>query len=59
MLFKDFRKTMDFLTADVIEFIDTNGVELDIDDLEDEVLDNFDVKEWHKSDSEVLEIVLN
>ena len=58
MLFKDFRKTMDFLTADVVEFIDTNGAELDIDNLEDEALDNFDVVNSRRS-GEVLEIILN
>ena len=58
MLFKDFRKTMDFLTADVIEFIDTNGAELEIDNLEDEALDNFDVVNSRRS-GEVLEIILN
>ena len=58
MLFKDFRETMDFLTADVIEFIDTNGAELEIDNLEDEALDNFDVVNSRRS-GEVLEIILN
>lgn len=58
MLFKYYRKTMDFLTANAIEFIDTNGAELDIDNLEDEVLDSFDVVNARKY-GEVLEIVLN
>ena len=58
MLFKDFRKTMEFSTADLIEFIDTNGAELEIDNLEDEALDNFDVVNSLRS-GEVLEIILN
>ena len=29
MLFKDFKYTMEYLTADVIEFVDINGAELE------------------------------
>lgn len=58
MLFRDYKMTDEFLTADVVEFINTNGNELDIDNLEDETLNYFDIEETHKKGG-YLEIVLN
>lgn len=34
MLFKDYKQTEEYLTADVKDFYDTDGNELDIDNLE-------------------------
>ena len=58
MMFEEFRETEDFMLADVIAFVGTDGEELDIDDPDSEDLDNFDVEDWHK-DNGYLEIVLN
>ena len=58
MMFKKFRETEDFKSADVIAFVGTDGEELDIDDPDSEDLDSFDVEDWHK-DNGYLEIVLN
>lgn len=46
MLFKDFRKTMDFLTADVVELFDKNGIEVD-DNIPEEELDGMDIKAYY------------
>ena len=58
MMFEEFRETEDFMLADVIAFVGTDGEELDIDDPDSEDLDSFDVEDWHK-DNGYLEIVLN
>lgn len=58
MMYEEFRKTEEFLLADVISFVDTNGEELDIDNPYSEELNNFYVEDWHK-DNGYLEIVLN
>ena len=58
MIFEEFRETEDFMLADVIAFVGTDGEELDIDDPDSEDLDSFDVEDWHK-DNGYLEIVLN
>ena len=58
MMFEEFRETEDFMLADVIAFVGTDGEERDIDDPDSEDLDNFDVEDWHK-DNGYLEIVLN
>ena len=58
MMFKGFRETEDFKSADVIAFVGTDGEELDIADPDSEDLDNFDVEDWHK-DNGYLKIVLN
>ena len=48
MLFKDYKQTEEYLTADVKDFYDTDGNELDIDNLDDESLDNFEVIQTYK-----------
>jgi hypothetical protein len=58
MTFGEFRNTEEYIFADVIEFVDTNGEEMDIDNPDDEVLQNIEVVETH-SDGGYLEITLN
>ena len=61
MTFREFKETEEFLMADVISFVDTNGEELDIgkeDDFDDEALQDFCIVETH-SDGGYLEIVLS
>ena len=58
MMYEEFRKTEEFLLADVISFVDTDGEELDIDNPYSEDMNVFDVEKWH-SDNGHLEIVLN
>lgn len=58
MTFGEFRNTEEYIVADVIEFIDTNGEEMDIDNLDDEVLQNIEIINIH-SDGGYLEITLN
>ena len=58
MTFGEFKNTEEFLIADEISFVDTNGEELDIDDIYDETLQDLCVIETH-SDGGYLEIVLN
>ena len=62
MTFKEFKNTEDYIEADVISFVDTNGEEMDIDpicDSEDmKILNNIEVVEAHK-DGGYLEITLN
>lgn len=58
MMYGEFRETEDFKSADVITFVDTNGEELDIDNLYSDDLNEFYVENWH-SDNGQLEIVLN
>ena len=56
MLFKEFRKTDDYFSADVISFIDINGE--DCEDTDDEVLDNMNIIDIHR-DGGYLELTLN
>ena len=58
MTFGEFRNTEEYIVADVIEFVDTNGEEMDIDNLDDEVLQNIEVVDTY-SDGGYLEITLN
>lgn len=62
MTFGKFKNTEEYIEADVISFVDTNGEEMDIEpicDSEDmEILDNIEVVETHK-DGGYLEITLN
>ena len=58
MIYEEFRKTEEFLSADVITFVGTDGEELDIDNPYSDDLNGFDVENWH-SDNGYLEIVLN
>ena len=58
MMFEEFRKTEEFLLADVITFVGTDGKELDIDNPYSDDMNVFDVENWH-SDNGHLEIVLN
>lgn len=58
MTFGKFRNTEEYIVADVIEFVDTNGEKMDIDNLDDEVLQNIEVVDAH-SDGGYLEITLN
>ena len=58
MMFEEFRETEDFMLANVIAFVGTDGEELDIDNPYSEYLDSFYVEDWHK-DGGYLEIVLN
>ena len=62
MLFKEYKHTDEFIGADVIEFVDTNGETLDIDvDIDAEnadILDNINVVDTHLQDG-LLEIALN
>ena len=58
MTFGEFRNTEEYIVADVIEFIDTNGEEMDIDNLDDEALQNIEVVDIHSNGS-YLEITLN
>lgn len=57
MTFGEFRNTNRYIMADVVEFINTNGEEIDIDNLDDEVLQNMDVVET-RSDGGYLEIMI-
>ena len=58
MTFREFKDTEEFLMADEISFVDTNGEELDIDNFDDESLQDFCVIETNNG-SGYLEIVLN
>lgn len=62
MTFGEFKNTEEYIEADVVIFVDTNGEEMDIEpicDSEDmEILDNIEVVETHK-DGGYLEITLN
>ena len=58
MMFKKFRETEEFISADVITFVGTDGEELDIDNPYSDDLNGFYVENWH-SDNGYLEIVLN
>ena len=59
MTFGEFRNTEQYLMANEISFIDTNGQEMDIDNLDDEVLQDVYVVETHSSSGGYLEIILN
>lgn len=56
--FGDFINTEQYLMADIISFVNTNGEEIEIDDLDDETLQNAWVVETHSSGG-YLEIMLN
>lgn len=58
MTFGEFRNTEQYLMADEISFVDTNGEEMDIDNLDDETLQDICVVETH-SNGGYLEITLN
>ena len=62
MTFGEFKNTDEYIEADVVSFVDTNGEEMDIElicDSEDmEILDNIEVVEIHR-DGGYLEITLN
>ena len=62
MTFGEFKRTEEYIEADVVSFVDTNGEELDIDpicDSEDmKILDNIEVVETYR-DGGYLEITLN
>ena len=62
MTFREFKNTEEYIEADVVSFVGTNGEEMDIEpicDSEDmEILDNIEVVETHK-DGGYLEITLN
>lgn len=58
MTFREFRNTEQYVNADVISFVDTNGEEMDIDNLDDEVLQDIYVVEVHSNGGH-LEITLN
>ena len=62
MTFGEFKNTEEYIEADVVSFVDTNGEEMDIEpicDSEDmEILDSIEVVETHK-DGGYLEITLN
>lgn len=62
MTFGEFKNTEEYIEADVVGFVDTNGEEMDIEpicDSEDmEILNNIEVVETHKDDG-YLEITLN
>lgn len=58
MTFGEFRNTEQYLMADEISFVDTNGEEMDIDNLDDEVLQDICVVEAH-SNGGYLEITFN
>lgn len=55
MTFKEFKNTDEYLNANVIEFVDTNGENCEDTD---EVLDNMNVVDFH-CNSGYLEIVLD
>lgn len=55
MTFKEFKNTEEYLHADLISFVDTNGE--NCEDI-DEVLDNMKVVDFHR-DGGYLEIVLD
>lgn len=55
MTFKEFKNTKEYLYADVVSFVDTNGE--NCEDV-DEVLDNMNVVDFHR-DGGYLEIVLD
>ena len=57
MTFGEFKNTEQYLMADEISFVDINGEEMDIDNLDDEVLQNICVVEAH-SKGGYLEIML-
>ena len=52
MTFGEFKNTEEYIEADVVSFVDTNGEEMDIEpicDSEDmEILDSIEVVETHK-----------
>ena len=58
MTFGEFRNTEQYLMADEISFVDTNGEEMDIDNLDDETLQDICVVKAH-SNGGYLEITLN
>lgn len=58
MTFGEFRKTVQYLMADEISFVDTSGEEMDIDNLDDEELEDICVVKTH-SNGGYLEITLN
>lgn len=58
MTFGEFRKTVQYLMADKISFVDTSGEEMDIDNLDDEKLQDICVVKTH-SNGGYLEITLN
>lgn len=58
MTFGEFRKTEQHLTADEISFVNADGEEMDIDNLNDEMLQDIYVVEAHSSGGH-LEIMLN
>ena len=58
MTFEELKNTDEYLMADTISFVDTNGVELDVDNLEDERLNDIWVVDTRFSNGH-LEIMLN
>lgn len=58
MTFGEFRNTEQFFMADVISFVDTNGEEMDIDNINEETLQGIEVVEAH-SNGGYLEIMIN
>lgn len=58
MTFGEFRNTEEYIVANIIELVDTNGEKMDIDNLNDEVLQNIEVVDTY-SDGGYLEITLN
>lgn len=58
MTFGEFRHTEQYRLADEICFVDTNGVEMDIDNLHEETLQNIEVVAAN-SDGGYLEIMLD
>lgn len=58
MLFKDYKNTEEFMYAHVVEFVDTNGNEIEIDNIDDETLDDICVVDTYMS-SGFLQIILN
>lgn len=58
MTFGEFKNTEEYIEADVIAFVGTDGEELDIDNPYSDDLNGFYVENWH-SDNGYLEIVLN